>query len=841
MTVELEARETIGLGTGATRDWNFAFRVYDEGHVQVSVLLAEGVNYEVVPEGQYTLALGAGNAQDGFAGGVVTYPISPTPVLGVGTKLKVERVVPFTQVGVDLTNASGFDPRALERELDLHLMLLQQMRDGVGLDGVVLAPDTMTNNLLPDPDPGTLLGWNDAGNGLVNRDPTGVGANTIVVTNGTATRNLADKLADVLSLRDFGAMGDGVTNDTVALQAALDSGHDLRGAPGATYLVSMVPGLDVPDGTTLYGVDFTFRFEGVTGVLATPFLRIGDDVNIQQLRISTPGLETEGVAVMVGDTFRCELLYARCDQLRVGGLFLETRGQLFIVDSIDIEDQDRPLVFNNIDGDPEIDEDDLFEGGWITSTSYTAGDIVATASKFYRCLISHIAGTFATDLAAGRWVHIPATSGSYMKHVRLRNYVRGFRAINADSWKIDNFDCRTASPRAEKEPGNNGLLISGSNNWHIGLAHIEDSGEHAFRVGGAGAVGWSVNTFKIWRPGGCAFKINPGHAGGLCRKWVVGQIYAEDVGKGATTGNNEFIRITHSRTGQIASAMCVTGAQVISCKRGVQLNDVFELTIGNLRLLAPHGNIIGFDEGSDGNVSNPAGDVKNVKIRVQGESGVGEGAISVNMPLKDLADIFIEVDISELADDILKVVDLNSLEGDFHITGSVGGDEPPTVEGLTNTGNQPYIDVRYKGRRRLGNPANMRQGYMSSLQLESPAFDAGDVATHVNTIYLDATGLTAGAGNYGGAVVFGRLGSGRRAAAIAVRQASADAEQVDLDLFYSANTIATDALQHKFRFQHDGRLKIMGSGDGIILTSPDGAVTKLLRLTNAGVLELTDP
>lgn len=43
---------------------------------------------------------------------------------------------------------------------------------------------------------------------------------------------------------------------------------------------------------------------------------------------------------------------------------------------------------------------------WATSTAYLVGDIVIQSSKIYQCLIAHTSGTFATDLAASKWVEL---------------------------------------------------------------------------------------------------------------------------------------------------------------------------------------------------------------------------------------------------------------------------------------------------------------------------------------------------------------------------------------------------------------------------------------------------
>lgn len=45
-----------------------------------------------------------------------------------------------------------------------------------------------------------------------------------------------------------------------------------------------------------------------------------------------------------------------------------------------------------------------FQGDWATSTAYTIGQSVAESSNLYLCTVAHTSGTFATDLAASKWI-----------------------------------------------------------------------------------------------------------------------------------------------------------------------------------------------------------------------------------------------------------------------------------------------------------------------------------------------------------------------------------------------------------------------------------------------------
>lgn len=123
----------------------------------------------------------------------------------------------------------------------------------------------------------TLPGTTDAVN--VTYTPQGVGA---------VTTTVSAKLKQYVSVKDFGAVGDGVTDDTVAIQAAIDSGVLQLSLVGGNYrittsLVFDENNMTISNGTLLFDGNQTTRLAKITGDNVTFQSVIFDGNNKQPL------------------------------------------------------------------------------------------------------------------------------------------------------------------------------------------------------------------------------------------------------------------------------------------------------------------------------------------------------------------------------------------------------------------------------------------------------------------------------------------------------------------------------------------------------------------------------
>ena len=90
---------------------------------------------------------------------------------------------------------------------------------------------------------------------------------------GAVKRTVDSKLKDVVSVKDFGAVGDGVTDDTAAIQAAVDASRNVY-IPYGNYKISTA-------------INLSNSYSCLIGDARKPFLVI-DPANGPAVKITAP-------------------------------------------------------------------------------------------------------------------------------------------------------------------------------------------------------------------------------------------------------------------------------------------------------------------------------------------------------------------------------------------------------------------------------------------------------------------------------------------------------------------------------------------------------------------------
>lgn len=127
------------------------------------------------------------------------------------------------------------------------------------------------------------------GSSLVGHIATGTGA---------TARTTQAKLRDFVSVKDFGAVGDGVTNDSTAIQAALTAGAGRAVYfPGGTYLISAT--LTVPADTMVTGDGYGSVI--YQGTRERNVFSLNSNCTVQHLRLRGDGVTSGGVSFQLNN------------------------------------------------------------------------------------------------------------------------------------------------------------------------------------------------------------------------------------------------------------------------------------------------------------------------------------------------------------------------------------------------------------------------------------------------------------------------------------------------------------------------------------------------------------
>lgn len=242
MTVSAQTPINRSTGNGVTTVFPYDFKILAAADIQVTV---DGVSKTLNVD--YTVS-GVGNE----SGGNVTMTVAPANLTSVVRRRNMALVRT-----TDYQDQGELPAATLDADIDAAVLMIQQVDEQIGRALTLPAGVAGVSAELPEPVAFTLLGWNDDGTAIENYPPLSAGGSDAALVTyepagaGAVAMSVRTKLRESVSVKDFGAVGDGVADDTADIQLALNTGKSVY-FPQGSYLITS--GLTITANyQTLYG------------------------------------------------------------------------------------------------------------------------------------------------------------------------------------------------------------------------------------------------------------------------------------------------------------------------------------------------------------------------------------------------------------------------------------------------------------------------------------------------------------------------------------------------------------------------------------------------------------
>jgi hypothetical protein len=224
------------VGNGTQTAFTFPFPIFNAQDLVVRI------NNSIRTNG-FTIE-GAGRSQ----GGTVHFSLAPENL----SAITLERRLPLQRIS-DFLEGGEFSANALNNELDYLAGSIQQIASDIvpmlhiphteqGISTTLPAKDMRANKVLGFDGQGQMT--------MFDAEHTYGMPSYSAFGDGAVTRNLTDKIREAVSVRDFGAIGDGFADDTDAITRALAAHHAVY-IPAGNYRITST--IIVNHDTMLYG------------------------------------------------------------------------------------------------------------------------------------------------------------------------------------------------------------------------------------------------------------------------------------------------------------------------------------------------------------------------------------------------------------------------------------------------------------------------------------------------------------------------------------------------------------------------------------------------------------